>query len=357
MELSIFLDEHKSCSSSCISTTGTKCKTVATFGSTPTFCIDDYYLYEVENVEQVGVQPHDNYGWDVSYSPDIQGEITNVYFCVDTIYNETWPHWVDESAIYLLLFEKLKKIYPSIKIYSLKKKLFKIPMYRAFDIQEEDIVFTIESKRNKFVFPHYISLADHRMPFLFMKHMSNFRNYIVSKCPTKEKDIDILYLPRGTKENSKGTDRTIPVQPMLIDFLSHLPNAKILYTDDTQNMIDQWDTVRRAKVVIVNEGGNHGINGFFAENSKILVLGGHGCGATFQNPSPALMYFDSVNRGNEYHHIEYTYPIHIVLQFLQGILQGVVLPIQTPKVTCWRNCLFCKYQEYSQRPLLNESKQ
>jgi hypothetical protein len=354
MDLSIFLDDHKLCTPiNCKANSQTKCKTVAVFGETPTFYVDDYPLYEVHGVVQVGVQPRDNYGWDVAYTCTPPESISQVYFCVDTIYNETWPHWVDESAIYLHLFHKIKEIYPSLKLFSLKKKLFKIPMYRTFDISEEDVVFTIDTNKNKFVFPHYISLADHRLPFLFMKHMSNFYKYITQKCPTKQKDIDILYLPRGTKENSKGTDRTIPVQPALIDFLSGMPNAKILYTDDTQNMIDQWDTVKRAKVIIVNEGGNHGINGFFAENSKIIVLGGHGCGAHFQNPSPALMYYDSINRGNKYYHIDYFYPLNIVISFICMVFNEEVAPVAVPKVSCWRNCSFCKYQEYSKKPLVH----
>ena len=347
MELSIALTGHSVCTlESCVSTSNTKCKTVATFGSTPTFCIEDYSLYEVENVQQVGVQPRENYGWDVAYIPEVEGPLEDVYLCVDTIYNETWPHWVAESAIYFVVWSKLKKIYPSLKLYSLRKKIFKEAMYAAFHIPLDDIVFSIPSARNKFIFPHYISLADHRTPFLFMKHMSNFYKYFAVHCPTKEKTIDILYLPRGSKENSKGTERSIPVQTALIDFLSNVPNATILYTDDTNNMLDQWDIVRRAKVLIVNEGGNHGINGFMAEQSQILVLGGDGNGCHFQNPSPALVYYDSVKRGNKYYHISYGAPLHIVLEFLSAIVSDRANPVPTPHVSCWRNCLFCKYQEY-----------
>lgn len=353
MELAVILRGHEQCSpEGCRSICGTKCKTVAVFGETPSFIIDDYSLYEVEYVDQIGVQPRDNYGWDVSYYEHTTGKIDAVYFCVDTIYNETWPHWVDESAIYLLLFAKLKKIYPNLKLYSLKKKLFKDPMYRAFDISEEDVVFSISTKQNKCIFPYYISLADHLLSFQFERHMSNFYNYIVKKCPTKEKDIDILYLPRGTKENSKGTDRTVPVQSVLLEFLSPMPNVKIFFTDETTNMIDQWDMVRRAKILIVNEGGNHGINGFFAHNSKIVVLGGNGNGCHFQNPSPALMYYDSIRRGNQYYHIDYSANVHHVLMFIQLVINGDVPPVQPSHVSCWRNCSFCRFQDYSKRPLI-----
>lgn len=347
MDLAIFLKGHTSCSpGNCVSPTSIKCKNIATYDCKPSFAIEDYYFYSVENVEGVGVQPRENYGWDVAYNTISGNGVPNYYFCVDTIYNDTWPHWVDESAIYLLLFAKLKKIYQTIKLYSFSKKNYKKAMYKAFDISEEEVVHTLEGTNNTFIFPEYISLADHRKPFLFMKHMANFYNYIAAKCPTKEKDIDILYLPRGKKENSKGTDRTIPVQPMLIEFLSQLPTVKIFYTDDTENMIDQWDLVRRAKVIILNEGGNHGINGFFAYNSQILVLGGNGNACHFQNPSPGLMYYDSLKRGNKYYHISYEYPMPYILDLLQNILLGAATPVGVPKFSCFRNCNYCKYQEY-----------
>lgn len=347
MELQILLSGHESCSEKkCLSLGNIKCMNVATYDTKPSFAIEDYYLYEVNNVVQVGVQPRENYGWDVAYDSTLHREPEQYYFCVDTIYNETWPHWVDESAIYLILFHKIKKIYPNLKLYSLCKKIFKYAMYKAFDIAEEDVVYIINNPINCFIFPEYISLADHRKPFLFMKHMNNFYNYIVEKCPTKEKDIDILYLPRGKKENSKGTERQIPVQESLIEYLSTISNVKIFYTDDTTNMIDQWDIVRRAKVIILNEGGNHGINGFFAYNSDILVLGGNGNACHFQNPSPSLMYYDSIKRDNKYYHIPYEYPLPYVVYLLNQILDKQAVPAGVPPHTCWRNCSYCKYQEY-----------
>lgn len=353
MELAKLLEGHRECTeTSCCSTGATRCRTIAANNQTPDFAIDDYYMFECDNVVDVGVQPHDHYGWDIAFDTSQSGPIDQTYFCVDTIYNETWPHWVDESAIYLLLFHKLRKFYPNLKLYSIKRKIFKYAMYKAFDIAESDIVYTIENTRNKFIFPQYISLADHTHPFLFMKHMSNFYKYIVSKCPHKEKDIDLLYLPRGSKENSKGTDRVVPMQKDLLEILAHVTNVVIYHTDETQNMIDQWDLVRRAKTILLNEGGNHGINGFFAQNSKIVVLGGNGNACHFQNPSPALMYYDSIKRGNTYYHISYNAPATYVLHFIAAVEHGQVPAVQPSRIDCWRKCTYCKYQDYSQHALI-----
>ena len=73
--------------------------------------------------------------------------------------------------------------------------------------------------------------------------------------------------------------------------------------------------------VVLNEGGNHGINGFFAENSHIIVLGGNGPGDGyhFQNPRPALIYYDSVKRGNLYYHISYSTPISTIMNLLKQV--------------------------------------
>jgi hypothetical protein len=346
MEHAILLKGHEECSETeCKATNGTVCRRVATEGMPPSYAIEDYYLYEVDNVEGIGVLPRDNYGWDVSIVPNQTPNPQNYYFCVDTLYAEVWPHWVDESAIYLLLFEKLKRIYPSLKLYSIKQRQFKLSMYKAFGIEESDVVFSLEGTQNRFVFPYYISLADHRRPFQFLDHMKNFHNYIVSRCPSKEKDIHVLYLPRATKENIR-TDHQIPIQAELIQFLSQMEDAKIYYTDDTTNMIEQWDLVRRARLLILNEGGNFGINSFFAENSDILVIGGQGNGCHFENPSPALMFYDGIKRGNRYYNIPYELPFCFVLEYLARVVNNMIEPMAMPTYSCWKKCEYCKYQDY-----------
>ena len=101
---------HETCKEGLCEASGlTKCRLVGTHDCKPSFAIEDYYLYEVDNVDSVCTQHHDNYGWEVSYNPTQENAIEKYYFCVDTIFNETWPHWIDESAIYLLLFSRLKK--------------------------------------------------------------------------------------------------------------------------------------------------------------------------------------------------------------------------------------------------------
>ncbi len=346
MELAIRIQGHESCSEEgCIVKGPQRCCTIGTSKCEPSFAIEDYYVYTVKNVSAVGVFPRNLYGWDVRYSPESAETPTSFYFCIDGIYHEAWSHWVDESAIYLPLYLKLKNLFPGIKLYSFGKKGYKTAMYRAFGIDLEDVVYTIDDTSNEFMFPRYISLGDHRQPYLFYKHAQVFYKSLVAKLPEPEKDIDILYLPRGTKENCKQNDRQIPMQPYLIQVLSQFPNAQVFFTDKVENMLEQWALLRRAKVIILNEGSSLLVNGYFSVNSKIISLGGHGNQAHLWNPCPALLFYDSIRRGNSYYTLPYEAPVNYVLGFVFHVLEGKIHSDPIPPFKCYKNCSYCKYQQ------------
>jgi hypothetical protein len=347
MELGIPVQGHESCSEhQCTATTSSKCCVIGTSVCEPSLAIEDYYVYEINNVLSIGVSPRENYGWNVSFLPGSEGPPEDFYFCIDGIYHEAWSHWVDESAIYLPLFLKLKKLYPSLKLYSFGKKGYKNAMYKAFDISPEDIVYTLASSCNICFFPRYISLADHRQPFLFLKHAQALYSYLINKCPAPVKDIDILYLPRGSKENYSQNNRQIPVQSQLAEVLSTIPYVRVLFTDTIENMIDQFSLVRRAKVILLNEGSSLLVNGFFAVDSKIISLGGHGNNAHLWNACPALLFYDSICRGNCYYTIPYEAPVEYVLRYVHAVLEALLSPDPTPQYSCWRNCKYCRYQTF-----------
>ena len=150
----------------------------------------------------------------------------------------------------------------------------------------------------------------------------------------------MLYLPRGTIENYREINNLYRIQSELIPLINQFSSSVTYFTDiSTNNMKDQINIVKRSKIIILNEGSNHGINGFFAENSHIIVLGGNGYsnGTHFQNPRPALMYYDSVKRGNLYYHIEFHEPVQNVINLINTLQQGIyVTSFVAPTVTCWR---------------------
>lgn len=343
--MNILLKDHENCSIDTCNSLRTKCKVIATSKCEPSFTIEDYKIYQINNIENIGVKEQEYYGWNVSYDERANLTTEHYYFIIDGLYHNAWSHWVEESAIYLPLYLKLKSLFPSLKIYSFEKKGYKNAMYKAFNIPQEDIVYELNKSNNTCLFPYYVSLGDHRTPFLFFKHMKTFYNWIIEKCPPIEKDIDVLYLPRGSKENCQQNDRQIPVQADLIQVLSRYKNVKILFTDSVENMIEQWTLVRRAKTIILNEGSSLLINGFFALNSHIISLGGEGNHAHIWNPSPALVYYDTIHRGNKYYYIPYEWPIQYVMPTLLQIMSDSVVHQAIPKYNCHLQCKYCKYQD------------
>ena len=301
----------------------------------PSFIIDDY-KFDVQNgVTKISIQHRDHYGWDIEYTDIDDSEVENYYYYIDGIYDEAFSHWTYESGIYLHVFNKLKEKYPAIKLLSFRNKGFKTIQYEAYGILP---VTTIESHKNKIIFIKNCSQADHTECELYLTHVRRWYSYLKSLRPTVEKDIDILYLPRSSTENYREISEIKNIQYNLINTFNNYNGATIYYTDKTYNMADQVELIRKSKIIIVSEGGNVLVNAYFAKNSHIIVLGGHGPnnGYHFQNPRPALIYYDSVKNGNSYYHVSYSSPVSSVLELIDNIKRNVIQPIPVPSVNCWR---------------------
>ena len=204
---------------------------IGSFNTNPSYILDDYNIYEVKNVKTINYhhklfdKSMYPFGYDVEYS-EIETKVENYYFYMDTLFNDAFAHWVFESGIYLPLFKKLKEKYPNIKIYFKELKSYKLALLKAFDIEE----YVTEIKPNNIVcFPTYqsfhIFLPNHTNSndtIIDTKYISYVNNFYNNLKQINKKDIDILYLPRGKKENFKGNDRIINIQDLLIDFIKIL---------------------------------------------------------------------------------------------------------------------------------------
>jgi hypothetical protein len=309
-----------------------KCKLIGAIHQPCTFELDGYKVYQAENVSKLIAVDLDNYGvdrinfgWDILCSKEpLEGDV-EYYFCVDGVYDTAFAHWIFESAYLLPLFLKLKKMIPSLKLYEFAKRKYKSSMYKAFGIDEKDIVSTIENPRNIFFFPKHGSLADHSDVAEFMRDIRIFYDSLVSKTKNQQKDIDILYLPRGTLENFPGNDRKVQFQENLMEFVRSQPNSLVYMTDTTENMIDQIEMVRRAKVILLDYGSNFEYNGFFAEESRIVVLGNMGnADLHLRNPRPAQKFFDTIKKKhNTYYFVRDMLPFEQLQIFIRYIADGV----------------------------------
>ena len=308
----------------------------------PSLTLEGYALYEVDNVRSITIENTPRYGWDVTHDPTLYGNIKEYYLYIDGYYDEGFSHWIFESSYYLPMLSKLREFYPTLKILSFRKKGYKDCVYRAFDLTENDIVYEIKEKRNKVFFFQGSSLADHTKTDLYMNHVYRYYNKIISKCGPIQKDISVLYLPRGKKENSAGTDRVIPYQNELLEMVSNIENSYIYYTDSTTDFIDQVRVVRRASVIILDYGSSLLVNGFFAEGSKILVLGDSTL--HLQNLRPLLLLKDAIRRGNDHYYTQYGLAPYLIFQKLRSIIEGRE-PVSKHRSHCWRQCDACKLHD------------
>ena len=191
-------------------------KRIGRKNDTPDFFIDEYPLFKYNSVQDIISCNHTNslnadfdYGWNVIID-NLNTEIEQYYFCIDHEHDEAFGHWTLESAIYLILFDKLKQMYPNIKILNyLAVRNYKKSFYKSFNIKDEDVSYSIENKNNCIIFPRYTTHHDINLKGVYQNYLEKFYNYLINKSNINNKDINILYLPRGNIENNKGNDRVI----------------------------------------------------------------------------------------------------------------------------------------------------
>jgi capsular polysaccharide biosynthesis protein len=244
----------------------------------PDMIIDNYPIFKVNNVEKIlfSDENNSNIKWN-EYKlviNNIQNSDNNNYFNLSCLYDTAFSHWTLEIAIFLIVYKKLQKIVPNIKIYIDNNRFYKLSILNAFDISKDDIVYEISKDPNTFYLPERISHNCMDFNPKYELYITNFVNYFETTTSTINKDIDILFLPRGKKENFIGNDRQITNQDNIIYFLKEIYNAVIYNSDNaTDNFIDQVQLIKRAKIIVLTYGSAFFVNSIFLNNCKIIILG------------------------------------------------------------------------------------
>jgi hypothetical protein len=294
-----------------------------------------YFAHNVLSIESIHDR-EEKFGWLITESERKEDTSMNYYFYIDGKADDPFGHWVFESAIYLPLFFLLKKEYPSLRLLSMNPKKYKDVFYKGFGLEPHDISLILEPT-NIVIFTQWNSLGDHNVlrRELFLDSARSFYTSLVPHSLALPKSIDILYLPRGSKENFKHNDRTIPAQPALIESIQSLfPNTVIYDTDTTSNICEQISILRSSKIILLDYGSSLLVNGYFAENSLVIVLGDFGhihC----KNPKPYLLLQETLRRGCNYIYI----PVHYDAPSILGILAESIqtgFQVHQHKYTCWR---------------------
>lgn len=306
--------------------------------------IEGYPIYIAENVKTINAirDKEEYFGWSIEEANGGISETTQICLYVDGAHDDPFGHWVFECGIFLPLYCVIKRHIPNLRLLSYNPKKYKTIFYKAYDIDESDIVSKLDEK-NVVFFTQWNSLGDHipERRDRFLQHVRLFYDTLISKMPPLSKPTSLLYLPRGIKENYKSNDRTISAQGQLIEHITNaIPNSRIYDTDDTENILDQLTVVRSTKYILLDYGSSLLVNGFFGENTTFFVIGDFGhihC----KNPKPYLMLNETIRRGCKYYYIPVHWPAFYILSF---VIQQMNNPDEGYKHSCicWKDCLDCK---------------
>ena len=230
--------------------------------------IDGVNIYSVKNV--INYKYHKEQ-YDILYNNNIVNS-EHQYFLIDGCENGSFGHWVIESAVFLPLFKKLKSVYPIIKLHLLCSKQFKTLFLNHCNISQNDISYTLEPNNECFLpEPCTILNANKREYSLHFRYIVDFFNSIRPEI-LPVKDIDILFLPRQTKENYVGNPRTHNTKE-LEDVILLMNNCYVLHTDKLTELKEQINLILRAKNIIVTDGSPYIINSLISLNANIICIG------------------------------------------------------------------------------------
>lgn len=236
--------------------------------------IDEVNIYSVKNV--ISYKYYNNVHDILCNNNIVNSE--HKYFLFEMsaqLSREAFAHWIIEGAILIPVFKKIKSKYSNIKLHLHMCKKFKTLFLNYFNINENDISYTLEPNNECFItepFTFFDNKLDSSLNFkLHFTYVVNFFNSIRPQV-LPEKDIDILFLPRQTKENFIHNDRNHNTK-QLEDSILLMDNCYVLHTDNITDLKDQINFILRAKNIIVTDGSPYIINSLISLNANIICIG------------------------------------------------------------------------------------
>ncbi len=234
---------------------------------------DTNFIRCFKNVSSYSYLEGDKYAWEISCEDEQFPTDSQIplYFILDSANNAAFSHWVYESSTWLPKFQEILLKYPScflvIDTFKSYKKLFT----SFYGIPQESICFKSEIQPTNYCFFHlYTSLNDPNIPSIYFSNLALYKDKLHTY--SEIKDIPLLYLPRGEKENFIGpNNRCYNIQEKLKQFVSEI-GGTVYETDSTRSLVDQIQIVKRSHILLLDYGSNLWVNGLFAENSFLLCL-------------------------------------------------------------------------------------
>jgi len=232
---------------------------------------DIYKVFIVENVTNYSLV---NFNTHEINTNAIQFINPSYYFVIDLLYNEAFGHWVYESAIYLPIFKKMKDLYPTIKLLLKTKKTYKQLFLDFFDISNTDVVYDNDmNNENVCFFPSPISsLNETLITENYKKYLEDFVRIFSDFQTTNNEQLDYVIMPRQTKENCIGNDRSYNIDFIYNILICNFKKYSVLETDNITNITEQITNIRSSHNVILTDGSPFLVNIMFCKNQKIYVI-------------------------------------------------------------------------------------
>ena len=230
------------------------------------------YKYKiVDNVKDYSYVDYDK--WLINTTDNHnKDENINDYLIIDTLYNDAFGHWVYESAIYLLLFIELRRLYPQIKLHLQCHKEYKRLFYEHFGIDKTEVTLEL-NPNNRCIFP--LPITAHNKNTIcqdYMAQVDAFCRHIQSSVSKNaNKNISILLMPRQTKENYVGNDIAYSIED-IYNNLDKVSNTVVLNTDNIETLRSQIELVGSSKNIILHGGSAYFFNGMISSNANLVVL-------------------------------------------------------------------------------------
>jgi hypothetical protein len=305
--------------------------------------------------------------FDFESTIDSNTSVTCRYICLDTIEGAScFGHWMIEAALFLPYLSSLKEHSPvPIKILLQEPKKYKSIVLKEFGIFDKDICYSTKTRHMggdwqrvhvlpsednyEIYIPHFTFCWESTPSSVnYFKHIEAFRKHFIKE--DIHKDIDVLYLKRSSKENYKHNFRHFINFEEVVQMLTN-EGCQILDIDTLNDLQSQINLVRRAKILIIEQGSATTINaGWFAENSQIILLNDY---VNFQNynlPYAQVLRLQFKQRNNiclryPTNHMDPRTPFSVDITILKELLDKARQHSQKESLIR-KSCVICNSREF-----------
>jgi hypothetical protein len=241
--------------------------------------VDNIKLYLVNNVNRYSFSHNTLCDWNVGTVYFSEKTCENVYFIIETFLHNAFSNWLYESAIYLETFNKLKLIYPSIKLLLNNKSLFKTLFLNFFTISEKDVFYKDEFKSNEAnlcIFPSPVSALNiQNYNFVSVNHPLINKLFFKIDENVDRNNISIKHnfalIPKN-KEIFFLNDIPVTFTKIKNYFQENMLDLIIINDKEICDLKHKIELVNSCENIILTDGSPFLVNGMFIKNKNIHVV-------------------------------------------------------------------------------------